>query len=428
MNSIATCLIVRNEEGTIERCLESVRPFVDEVNVYDTGSTDGTLELLEELAKRPGAPLRVTRGEWREDFAWAREQSFSLASESCSWLLWIDADDELEGGDQLRQLIATANEDVDAFSLAHDVDDSEGLPAARCWRERVVRRAARLRWRGAVHEVLVPTSGKPVRLVAVAPTIARVVERTQSDTRWDPDRNLKILLAEEARCACSGVEPDGRTFSYLGREHRWRGMFAEAAQYFRRALSVSSEDWGDLHVESVQQLAACLRMSGDAEAALKLVEEVCKRRSDWSPAALEAAECAAALGDWRNAAGWARRATELPPPVSAFALLRPAKLAFLPPLRLAEASLALGETERALAAFQVASARSPAGSRLNAYLEEFVRKLESGDSGGARQVVRSAASRYDDDLEGLVRSLRLEAEGRQSAEAISEKGRAAAQA
>ena len=103
---IALCMIVKDEVEHIERCLASVRPYVAEVNIYDTGSTDGTLELLEQLAAQPGAPIRVELGEWRNDFAWARTQSYAMASPEFEWLMFQDGDDELLGGELLADLVS----------------------------------------------------------------------------------------------------------------------------------------------------------------------------------------------------------------------------------------------------------------------------------------------------------------------------------
>ncbi len=73
--TLAACLIVRNGAETIARALASIRPHVGEVCVLDTGSTDGTLELLADLAAGPGAPIRVQRAAWHDDYARARDMS-----------------------------------------------------------------------------------------------------------------------------------------------------------------------------------------------------------------------------------------------------------------------------------------------------------------------------------------------------------------
>ena len=82
---LSACLIVKDEEKALPECLASLDRLVDEVVVYDTGSTDATVE----LARRAGA--RVIEGYWDDDFGRARNASL----EQCrgEWILWIDADE-----------------------------------------------------------------------------------------------------------------------------------------------------------------------------------------------------------------------------------------------------------------------------------------------------------------------------------------------
>jgi glycosyltransferase involved in cell wall biosynthesis len=117
---VAVCLIVKDELEWIAAAIDSVRPYVAEINVYDTGSTDGTPELLEGMAAEPGAPIRVERGEWRRDFSWAREQSFAMASPETDWILWIDADDVVLGAENLRPYLAGLDEDTDCVRALFD--------------------------------------------------------------------------------------------------------------------------------------------------------------------------------------------------------------------------------------------------------------------------------------------------------------------
>ncbi len=82
---IAAALIVKDEQANLPGCLESLQGLVDEVVVYDTGSSDDTVE----IALRAGA--RVERGHWDGDFARARNAA--LAMTSAAWVLSIDADE-----------------------------------------------------------------------------------------------------------------------------------------------------------------------------------------------------------------------------------------------------------------------------------------------------------------------------------------------
>ncbi|HVP07398.1 MAG TPA: glycosyltransferase, partial [Candidatus Acidoferrum sp.] len=84
--TVSACMIVRNEEELLGRCLESIRDWVDEIVVVDTGSTDRT----EEIAKSYGA--RVFHQPWEGDFS--KHRNYSLERAICDWTLVIDADEQ----------------------------------------------------------------------------------------------------------------------------------------------------------------------------------------------------------------------------------------------------------------------------------------------------------------------------------------------
>lgn len=85
--TLSACLITKNEEKTLERCLKSIKSLVDEIVVVDTGSTDHTVE----VAKKFGAKIGFF--EWDDDFSAARNETLKLATGH--WVLWIDADESL---------------------------------------------------------------------------------------------------------------------------------------------------------------------------------------------------------------------------------------------------------------------------------------------------------------------------------------------
>lgn len=95
---LSLCMIVRNNEGTIGPCLESIRPWVDEMIVVDTGSTDATPQICEELG------AKVFHWAWRDDFSLARNES--VAHATGEWIFWMDSDDTIPSdcGQRLRQL------------------------------------------------------------------------------------------------------------------------------------------------------------------------------------------------------------------------------------------------------------------------------------------------------------------------------------
>ncbi|WP_421655148.1 tetratricopeptide repeat protein [Leptothermofonsia sp. ETS-13] len=85
--NLSLCMIVRDEEALLPRCLKSVHGFVDEIVVVDTGSTDGTVD----IARAFGA--RVYSFDWCDDFSAARNESLKYARGE--WILVLDADEVL---------------------------------------------------------------------------------------------------------------------------------------------------------------------------------------------------------------------------------------------------------------------------------------------------------------------------------------------
>jgi glycosyltransferase involved in cell wall biosynthesis len=102
---ISLCMIVKNEEACLGRCLKSVCDHVDEIIIVDTGSTDGTVE----IAKSYGA--RIYHHPWENDFSKHRNQSISYATGD--WIFQLDADEELfpEDGSALRDIVRKGKAD-----------------------------------------------------------------------------------------------------------------------------------------------------------------------------------------------------------------------------------------------------------------------------------------------------------------------------
>jgi glycosyltransferase involved in cell wall biosynthesis len=134
-------MIVKDEAHVIKRCLESVRPLIDTWVILDTGSTDGTQDIIREVyADIPGT---LYERPWK-GFDESRTEAVELARDSALYLLFIDADDEMEIDSKFRMKKLTH----DAYMVAlHDG------PLIH-WRPALV--STRLPWRyvGVLHEYL----------------------------------------------------------------------------------------------------------------------------------------------------------------------------------------------------------------------------------------------------------------------------------
>ncbi|MEE9260777.1 MAG: glycosyltransferase family 2 protein, partial [Candidatus Scalindua sediminis] len=92
--TISLCMIVKNEEKFLPTCLESIKDYVDEIIIVDTGSTDSTVE----IARRYNA--KIYHHAWENSFSKARNHSLKYAT--CDWILWLDADEEVDKKDAYK--------------------------------------------------------------------------------------------------------------------------------------------------------------------------------------------------------------------------------------------------------------------------------------------------------------------------------------
>jgi GT2 family glycosyltransferase len=188
---LSVCLIVKDEELMLPSCLESVADLADEIVVYDTGSTDRTIE----LARAAGA--RVIDGYWDESFARARNAA--LAQARGDWVLSLDADETLlADSTSLRTLLSDRRSDVEAYLVA--IENLHGAGNARSVHTaiRLFRRRSGT-WRHRLHEQVVAADDPGRRLRIGYLTGARIIHRGYAaevfETRHKAERNLAMAEA-----------------------------------------------------------------------------------------------------------------------------------------------------------------------------------------------------------------------------------------
>ena len=161
--TISACLIVKNEEKLLPRCLDSIRDLVDEIILVDTGSEDDTLD----IARKYGCVIH--HFPWQGDFSSARNESLQRATQD--WILVIDADEEVrpEEAWKIRRYVSRPEAQVISISVYNQSPEtgavSSFLPSIRLFR-----RHLNLRYYGIVHNRLdvppeVPVTRTDVRLL-----------------------------------------------------------------------------------------------------------------------------------------------------------------------------------------------------------------------------------------------------------------------
>ncbi|MCF8567609.1 glycosyltransferase [Alicyclobacillus tolerans] len=147
---ITVCMMVRDEEQRLSRCLSSLARLVSELVVVDTGSTDGTADILHHFG------AQVIDAQWQSDFAKARNLGLAYARQP--WILVIDADEELIPPD-LDYILSLLNcQDVYGYfvKIRSHLGNAEGDPYVTDSACRLFRNHPNIRFEGAIHESVIP--------------------------------------------------------------------------------------------------------------------------------------------------------------------------------------------------------------------------------------------------------------------------------
>jgi glycosyltransferase involved in cell wall biosynthesis len=189
-NTVSLCMICKNESNNIAGLMDDVCPVLEEIIVVDTGSTDGTLKILE--GKKEQYPnLQVHHFDWVHDFSAARNYAFSLAGD-VDWIFWVDGDDRVnqEALKHFKDHVLD-NPNVDAWILPYIYSKyPDGSPQTYLSRERFLRKSRNPKWIGAIHETV------DIFQMRQANHDNPKIEHNTQGKQIEPRRNLKILAKE----------------------------------------------------------------------------------------------------------------------------------------------------------------------------------------------------------------------------------------
>ncbi|MFO0899231.1 MAG: glycosyltransferase [Pirellulales bacterium] len=231
---LSLCMIVRDSSRTLGACLASIRPWVDELVVVDTGSTDDTPQ----LAERFGA--RVFHFPWCDSFSKARNESFLHARGE--WLFWMDSDDTIDeqNGRALRALVQqNTPADVLGYVMQVHCPSTQGdgiLDATVVDHVKLLRNLPEMRFEGRIHEQILPAIRRLSGRVEWSEifVVHSGSDRSREGQAKKLARDLRLLELEHAE------RPDHPfTLFNLGMTYNELGRHAEAIQTLQRSLEMA---------------------------------------------------------------------------------------------------------------------------------------------------------------------------------------------
>ena len=232
--TICLNMIIKDESQVIIRCLESVKPLIDYWVIVDTGSTDGTQDLVKEYLK--DIPGELHEKPW-VDFSHNRNEALSLAKSKGDYLLIIDADEVLE-----------VSNSFDRSTFVKDYYYIETLFAGtRYQRVQLVNNHLPWRWEGVIHEVLTCSKSQShgfLKGVVNHP-------RTDGHRSRDPkkfNRDIALILEELRK------NPEDRRYTfYLAQSYKDAGQYEKAIETYSKRVVM--EGWDQEVFWSLLQIA-----------------------------------------------------------------------------------------------------------------------------------------------------------------------------
>ncbi|HAF99081.1 MAG TPA: tetratricopeptide repeat protein [Paenibacillus lactis] len=220
MSSVSLCMIVKDEEGCLERCLQSVSGIVREIIIVDTGSTDRTKEIARRFTNH------VYDFNWVDDFSAARNYALNFATSD--YILHLDADEVLEDpeGELQRKL------DKDLYYIRIKNDLGSGLYLTHQF-IRLFRNTPEIRYQGALHEQVLPTGNEQTGFLSTV-ILHEGYKKHIVNNKQKTQRNLNILLKEIRE------KPTAFNYYNLGMQYLIDKRYSEALNSLKKSYSLGS--------------------------------------------------------------------------------------------------------------------------------------------------------------------------------------------
>lgn len=215
MITISLCMIVKNEERVLKRCLDSVRDLVDEIIIVDTGSTDATKRIA------AGYTDKIYDFTWNDDFSAARNFAFSKATKE--YIYSADADEVLseENRRRFRLLKETLLPEIEIVQMKYGNQLQNGTVYNfdEEYRPKLFRRLRSFVWEEPIHET--------VRLEPVvydSDSHAGTESCGQGSDKFpQTDRAGKTTFQKTVRNVCQRTVPGGRGTGLSGSGRLFQG-------------------------------------------------------------------------------------------------------------------------------------------------------------------------------------------------------------
>lgn len=223
--TICLNMIVKNESKVIKRCLTSMLPIIDYWVIVDTGSTDGTQQIIKDFMKEKGVPGELHERPW-VDFSHNRNQALNLARSKSDYVFFIDADEYLVYDPDFK--LPPLDKDYFYVTISH--------AGSKYSRIQLINNHLDWKWVGVLHEVIVPSTSRTYA------TLEKVFNMytTEGARSQDPQKYQKDAQVFEA--ALKKEPNNSRYVFYLAQSYRDAGNYSLALQNYEKRAAMGGWD------------------------------------------------------------------------------------------------------------------------------------------------------------------------------------------
>jgi glycosyltransferase involved in cell wall biosynthesis len=228
--TICLVMIVKNESKVIERCIDSVKDHINHWVIVDTGSTDGTQDIIKEKMKSLGIEGELHERPWL-NYGHNRAESMELSKGKCDYRLVIDADDVLEVTDPTCFDVL----DLDSYKLIIKLGN------LTYYRTQMMKSDQDWTYEGVIHEYAKAPEGLSVKEGIIGG--ACMVASVSGDTRElkGPDKYYADALVLEKELVTNKELSEGlktRYQFYLAQSYRDAGMMERALDAYQKRAAM----------------------------------------------------------------------------------------------------------------------------------------------------------------------------------------------
>lgn len=188
--NLSICIITKNEQENIERCLKSLMPYEMEIIVVDTGSTDNTKDIVQRYTDK------VFDFKWCDDFAAAK--NFAISKTSNDYIIMLDSDeyiDKLEESELIRT-IGNNSDKAGRIQIKNVFKKTDPCKESREWVSRIFNKKS-YHYEGRIHEQIVRYDGKQYDTFKAPVTIIHTgYDLTEKEKSAKAKRNISLLEKE----------------------------------------------------------------------------------------------------------------------------------------------------------------------------------------------------------------------------------------